>query len=159
MYVQEYVFETLLPLPILSVKDPALTVPLAVPLVVAVQVAAYVVEETDAKFVRVHPTTVMSPMVKSDVPSLEVNVNWIAEVVVLEPLLTVLEVIVMVGALLVCLDSASGSNSPGSVVISSRGVPSRRKSMVAPKRMALSPAMSIAALLTVFPMMVSQYSR
>ena len=91
-------FEAVLPLLAASVNLVEATVTVGVPSLEAVHVAVYTVLEVDANDPRVQPVTVMSAAAKSDVASLEVKLSAIAAVLVEAPLDTVLEAIVIVGA-------------------------------------------------------------
>ena len=82
-----------------SLKVLAATETLGVPSLLAVQVAVYVAPDPENEL-REQPLTVTSPEAKSVVVSLEVKVSAIAAVFVDPPLDTVLEVMVIVGAVL-----------------------------------------------------------
>jgi hypothetical protein len=82
------------------------------------------VAEVAVKEESVQPVAVMSASAKLVVASLLVKVRVTAEVVVLAPLLTVDEVIVIVGEVPVYLDSVSGCSSSGTVFAPEVAMPS-----------------------------------
>ena len=89
-------FEAVLPLVTESVYAPAATLTDTAPLAPAVHVAVYVAPDPE-KELNEHPEAVMSPTTKFVVVSLDVKVSAIAAVLVVAPLFTVPEVIVIVG--------------------------------------------------------------
>ena len=85
--------------PTASLNLPDVTDTLGVPSLLAVHVAVYSTPDPE-RVPSEHPETVMSPATKLVVVSLEVKVSAIAAVLVEAPLDTVLDVIVIVGAVL-----------------------------------------------------------
>jgi hypothetical protein len=65
------------------------------------------------------------------------------------------EVIVIVGEVLVCLDSAFGSNSSGSVAMPSRGAPKSRMTRIPAVRVTLRAPVGITRPLDGLPMTLS----
>ena len=88
----------MLPLLAASVNLVEATVTVGVPSLVAVHVAEYTVVEVAVSDPRLQPVAVMSPTTKLEVASLEVKLSTMASVLVEAPLDTVLEAIVIVGA-------------------------------------------------------------
>tara|TARA_Y100000588_G_scaffold284119_1_gene301682 strand:- start:370 stop:666 length:297 start_codon:yes stop_codon:yes gene_type:complete len=93
------VFDAVLSFPTPSLNLLAATETLGVPSLLAVQVAVYVAPDPESDPSE-QPLTVMSPATKSVVDSLLVKVSAIAAVFVVAPLDTVLDEMVIVGAVL-----------------------------------------------------------